>query len=152
MTQKQKKILVGMFCLYCLVMLWLLFGREISTGRPYMENIAGRVSLKPFHTILRQLKRCFDPGRPWLMRHSWINLTGNVFLFLPLGVFLPLLWEKLDGFWRVVPVTALVMTLVEIAQVLTLLGRGDVDDVILNVAGAALGYGFYKLLGKKKRM
>ena len=62
------------------------------------------------------------------------------------------MWEKLDGFWRVVPVTALVMTLVEIAQVLTLLGRGDVDDVILNVAGAALGYGFYKLLGKKKRM
>ena len=67
MTQKQKKILVGMFCLYCLVMLWLLFGREISTGRPYMENIAGRVSLKPFHTILRQLKRCFDPGRLWLV-------------------------------------------------------------------------------------
>lgn len=153
MDLKNRKLLMGAFCLYCLVLLWLLFGRKIGTGEiSYMENIAGRISLRPFYTILRQLRRCFDPGRPWLMRHSWINLTGNVLLFLPLGVFLPLLWEKLGRLWKVVLVTAGVMTLVEIMQVLTLLGRGDVDDVILNVAGAALGYGVYKLLSRKREM
>ena len=151
MTEGSKRILRAAFCLYCVCVLWLLFGREISIGEStYMENIAGRFSLKPFHTILRQLKRCFDPGRPWLMRHSWINLLGNVFVFLPLGLFLPLLWNGMRRLWRVIPVTAGVMTLVEIMQVLTLLGRGDIDDVILNTAGAALGYGVFKLLEKKK--
>lgn len=150
MPDRRKRILRTVFCLYCAVMLWLLFGREFSMdGLSYAENVAGRVSLRPFHTIMRQLKRCFDVGRPWLMRHSWINLTGNVILFVPLGLFLPMLWKSLRRLWRVALVSAGIMTLVEIAQVLTLLGRGDVDDVILNVFGAALGYGGYKLVAKK---
>lgn len=150
MSDKKRKILWAMFCLYCAVMLWLLFGREISAGDgSYVENIAGRFSIKPLHTILRQLRRCFDPSRPWLMRHSWINLGGNVVLFVPLGVFLPLLWASLRKLWRVLLVTAGTIVLVEIGQVLMLVGRGDVDDVILNVLGAAVGYGLYKLIEKK---
>ena len=39
----------------------------------------------------------------------------------------------------------LVITAVELAQLFTLLGSCDIDDLILNVLGAALGYGIHKL-------
>ena len=150
MPDRKKRIIWVLFCLYCAGMLWLLFGREVSVGDvPYMEQIATRFSLRPFGTIWRQLRRAVDPSRPWLMRHSIINLVGNVVLFVPLGVFLPLLWKPLGRLWRVMALTAAVIILVETAQVVTLLGRGDIDDVILNVLGAAIGYGLYRRMGKK---
>lgn len=149
-NEKKKRILWALFWLYCAAMLWLLFAREGSSmGAPYLEEVAARINLRPFRTIFRQLRRLRDFDRPWLVRHSVINLGGNVIMFVPLGIFLPLLWKPLRRLWRVLLITAMIIALVEIGQVLTLLGRGDIDDVILNVIGAAIGYGVYKGMEKK---
>lgn len=150
MTEKHKRILWALFCLYCAVMLWLLFGREEATGDlSHWEQMQIRINLTPFHTISKQLRRLWRFHEPWAVRHSVINLGGNVVLFVPLGIFLPLLYKPLRRLWRVMLVTALIIVLVEVGQVLTLLGRCDVDDVILNVLGAAIGYGVYKGIKKK---
>lgn len=149
-TEKKKRILWALFCLYCAVMLWLLFGREEATGDlSHWEQMQLRINLTPFHTIFKQLRRLIRLHEPWAVRHSAVNLGGNVILFVPLGIFLPLLWTKLRRLWRVLLVTALIIVLVEMGQVVTLLGRCDVDDVILNVLGAAIGYGVYKVIEKK---
>lgn len=69
------------------------------------------------------------------------QLGGNVLLGMPFGVLLPVLVPKARGLLRVVLVTALVMLLVETAQGLLITGRAfDIDDVILNTAGALIGY------------
>lgn len=150
MTEKKKRMLWALFCLYCSVMLWLLFGREEATGDlSHWEQMQLRINLTPFHTIFKQLRRLVRFHEPWAVRHSVINLGGNVILFVPMGIFLPLLCKPMRRLWRVLLVTAGIIILVELGQVLTLLGRCDVDDVILNVLGAAIGYGIYKLLEKK---
>lgn len=66
------------------------------------------------------------------------NLGLNIALFVPVGLGLAL-WRRW-GIGRVVPVAVLASTLVETVQYLFPLGRAaDVDDVILNTLGAALG-------------
>ncbi|MEV6128206.1 VanZ family protein [Streptomyces violaceusniger] len=69
------------------------------------------------------------------------QIGGNVLLGAPFGVLLPMLLPKARGAVRVVVVTALVMVAVETVQGLIVEGRAfDIDDVILNTAGALLGY------------
>ncbi|MEU3409095.1 VanZ family protein [Streptomyces sp. NPDC006670] len=75
------------------------------------------------------------------------QLGGNVLLGVPFGVLLPVLLPPARGLLRVAAVTAVVMTLVELIQGALVTGRAfDVDDVILNTAGALLGY---LLLGRR---
>ncbi|MFD4137020.1 VanZ family protein [Streptomyces goshikiensis] len=69
------------------------------------------------------------------------QLGGNLLLGLPFGVLLPVLLPPARGLVRVVAVTFCLMTLVELIQGALVTGRVfDIDDVILNTAGALLGY------------
>ncbi|QKW05585.1 VanZ family protein [Streptomyces sp. NA04227] len=69
------------------------------------------------------------------------QVGGNVVLGVPFGFLLPVLFPRTRGLVRVVLMTAFVMLTVEIAQGLLVVGRAfDIDDVILNAAGAFFGY------------
>ena len=73
------------------------------------------------------------------------QLQGNVVMFVPLGFLLPLLSTRYRRFAMTAAVGLSVsvgIELVQFAQLLTLTSRrsADVDDVILNVTGACLGY------------
>jgi glycopeptide antibiotics resistance protein len=69
-----------------------------------------------------------------------LQLVGNVILFAPLGFLAPLRWHRLDSILRVVVVSAALSVLIELLQ-LGLPGRQtSVTDVIMNIAGATIGY------------
>lgn len=78
------------------------------------------------------------------------NLVGNVFLFFPLGMFLPLLFRKANNFQKIIILSFLTSLAFELIQLFTMLGNFDVDDIILNVLGSALGFGIYLLLTELK--
>ncbi|MFJ4317994.1 VanZ family protein [Streptomyces lavendulae] len=81
------------------------------------------------------------------VREAAVQLGGNLLLGVPFGVLLPVLLPRTRGLLRVGLVTAVVMTLVELVQGALVTGRAfDVDDVVLNTAGALLGY---LLLGRR---
>lgn len=40
---------------------------------------------------------------------------------------------------------------VELIQLFTLRGSGDIDDLILNMAGAAIGFAVFQIIQKKTR-
>ncbi|MER7765070.1 VanZ family protein [Streptomyces sp. NPDC097619] len=72
------------------------------------------------------------------------QLGGNLLLGVPFGILLPVLVPQTRGLLRVTVPTAAVMVLVELIQGALVAGRAfDVDDVILNTAGALLGYLFF---------
>lgn len=80
-------------------------------------------------------------------REAAEQLGGNLLLGVPFGVLLPVLLPRTRGLLRVALATAVVMTLVELVQGALVTGRAfDVDDVVLNTAGALLGY---LLLGRR---
>ena len=135
-----------LFLLYCAIMLWLLFDRSGYTdGIPYWEQIAGRLNLVPFRT-LRLFAGLLDSGVRSYILMAVINLGGNIIMFIPLGFLLPRVFPKLHTMPRVLVTTALIIILVEIAQLFTLLGSCDIDDLILNVLGSAIGYWTHKQL------
>ena len=131
-----------LFVVYSAVMLWLLFDRVGGIdGMPYWDQIQANLNLEPFHTIKLFLNV--------LDSHVYsttaiINLGGNVILFIPLGFFLPRAFPSLNKFHRTLLATVLIISAVELTQLFTLLGCCDIDDLILNVMGATLGYILHK--------
>jgi glycopeptide antibiotics resistance protein len=75
--------------------------------------------------------------------------AGNVLLFVPLGFLVPLLLPRLGRRWQVLTVGAGVSLLVELAQLpMPGVRRADVNDLLLNVAGTALGLFLSALAGR----
>lgn len=76
-----------------------------------------------------------------------INLAGNVFLFVPLGFLVPLTAQKRSRFGVTVGVAAVLSAGIETVQYF--IGRSaDIDDLLLNVFGAVVGFGLYAILRK----
>ena len=145
---KRSRIVYALFAAYCALMLWLLFDRPgYIDGIPYWDQLLPNLNLTPFRT-LRLFFGLLRDHRPYLVRTALINLLGNVVMFVPLGLFLPLIFTRLRKLWRTLFTVTLLIAVVEIAQLFTLLGSCDVDDLILNLLGAALGYGIYNLTKK----
>lgn len=143
---RQKRLWAVLFGLYCALMLWLLFDRSgYDPAVPYADQL--KWNLIPFETIAL-FARLLDSANPEFRKFAVINLFGNVIMFIPLGFLLPKVFHRQNRLWKVLLTTALLIIGVELAQLLTLLGSFDTDDLILNVLGAAIGYGFYKLYDK----
>lgn len=137
---------VKVFAVYCVLMAWLLFARERLVTGEYWTQLEGSVNLVPFQTVRRYYRLLTGPYSNGLKHHAWINLLGNVVLFLPLGVFLPLLWQEFRTLWRCILKGGVVVVCVELTQLFLLVGRCDVDDLMLNVFGIAAGYGVFRLM------
>lgn len=71
------------------------------------------------------------------------NIAGNMIMFIPTGIVLPVIYKKLDCFWKVVAVGALISLCIEILQLPFPSRASDVDDLILNTLGVAVGYWIY---------
>ena len=142
----KQKLYTAAFMAYGALMLWLLFDRPgyVDTV-PYWEQVNAQLNLVPFRT-LRLFGSLLDSTRPDYVRSAIINLGGNILMFIPLGLLLPKVFPKLSSLPRVLLTTAAIITAVEIIQLFTLVGSCDIDDLILNVLGSALGYGLHKLL------
>ncbi len=96
----------------------------------------GSSNLIPFASIA-QLVRETPPV------FAFENIVGNLLLFAPLGVLLPLLFNRLERpsalLWR----AGAISLLIEGTQFITRARAVDIDDVILNTTGAMIGLGFY---------
>lgn len=130
-----------LFLIYVAGLCYFLFFAE-NYGRIFGQEIY-RYNLVPFREIER-----FWKYRGELGIHSVYNLAGNVLMFVPAGFFIPILWENKRGFVFTVCVVFWMSLLVEILQLVLRVGSFDVDDLLLNTLGGALGYLLLTLVGK----
>ena len=148
---KRRTIEKWALALYALGMLVLLFHREVpESTAPYLTQLSSHINLSPLRTI-RLYWGLLSHPRPPLVRLAVINLAGNIVLFIPLGYLLPSLFPKLRRLRRSLLVCAGIICLVELCQMVTLLGTCDVDDLILNLLGCAIGYGLHFLTNRKSK-
>ena len=75
------------------------------------------------------------------------QVVGNFIMLLPLGIYLPLLYNRLNNFFLVLLLSLLVSLTIELLQLATRFRSADVDDVILNTTGSLLGFALFKLAG-----
>ena len=141
MAKDRNKWYWAAFAAYGLLMMWLLFGQRWGQS-------AGALNLEPFDTVRRYIWVLRHSSDADLLRHAVINLGGNVAMFVPLGFLAPCIWEKMGKFgWHFLAM-ALTIVLIELLQFITNLGSCDVDDLILNLVGTAIGFGIYQLWKK----
>ena len=100
---------------------------------------ASVINLVPFASIT-QLIRFTNT------RVAFENIVGNVLLFMPLGFLLPFLFRRLQRPWPMIWRGAAMSIAIEVTQLLTRARAVDIDDVILNTLGAALGFVVYRAL------
>ena len=129
----RNNVVTSIVCLaflgYCLVMVSLLFFRARHVMDMYHYNII------PLATIEQLVMH-----RDHYNTESWVkNLFGNIILFIPLGMFIPLLNQRFMRVTRFVLLVVAIIFVVECTQMFTYVGSFDVDDIILNTLGATLG-------------
>ena len=130
-----------LFLVYAGAMAWLLFGQR--WGGTFYRS----VNLTPFVTI-RLYWKLLHSESDYLVRHAFVNLVGNVVMFIPLGFFQPWLSAKLRTWYKTLASTMVLILLVEAVQYLTRLGSCDIDDLILNIVGAVIGYILWRITKK----
>ena len=105
----------------------LLF--DASALRPFRLNLLPFVNLK------------FYSSKSDLL----LNVIGNVAMFIPSGIILPILYRKLDRLWKALGVGAMMSLGIELLQLPFSVRATDVDDLIQNTCGVLIGYGIYAL-------
>lgn len=142
----------------------------LLTLSPFSENV---VMEKEYNTVLfhsisnywNHMERVgwinewaltYFPGNlPRFIRNlftvSFVNLAGNVVLFLPMGWILGKSSKK-QGVLRTLVACFFLSAGIEVAQFIGLSSRiADVDDVLLNVLGGGTGYLLYKIFHRRKK-
>lgn len=116
------------------------YGGQWWTGfRSWPEIVKRLERLPEMLTPFQEITRAFETGLDIL----WFMLLGNIAMFVPLGFFPALLWRRWR-WWKSALVGFCASFTIEFTQFF--IGRfTDIDDVILNTAGALAGYGLYRL-------
>lgn len=94
-------------------------------------------NLIPFKTIIEYIVR--------QDRIAVINLFGNIIAFAPMGLFLPILFDHQKKLKSFILTNIIIILSIEIIQFLSFRGSFDIDDLILNLLGALIVYGLYKI-------
>ena len=135
------EIALGLFVMYITALLtmalegdWASPAAMLANARESLSTGSG-IYLTPFKTIRHQLSTINTD-------ESRTQLLGNTLLFLPWGFFLPLLWRRFRGFFRMAGMCLGLTCFIEFTQLF--IGRTvDVDDLILNFAGSMVGAGLW---------
>lgn len=145
---QEKKSTITMFAfLYGMTLFFLLFLRIPDTAPlPYPMRLRRHLNIVPFQVIKNYLRIFTRPVNRIYLPYALTNFLGNILLFVPMGFFLPALHGSLRKFYKTMLFVLALMTAVEVLQMLLLVGSCDVDDLILNLSGASLGYALFNCI------
>jgi glycopeptide antibiotics resistance protein len=140
LTRKQNIVFLSYFLLLMIVS---FLGIDINNLRsPLIGVESNLVPLKTLSGFVSNFQHYnFDT---WLY-----NTLGPFLIFMPLGFLLPRVFLNLKTFWRVICFSFFLSICIEFLQFVTKLGVLDIDDIILNLGGAALGYFVSRKILKK---
>lgn len=128
---KKLSIKYIVFTVYILVLLKLTIFRESTFA-------VRKANLELFVLLLRIYKQ------QGLWRFIWL-FVGNLIWFVPWGMILPMI-QKRKNFLFVITSGFGFSLLIEVVQFVFKKGYFEIDDLILNTIGTAIGYAGYKLL------
>ncbi len=125
----------------------------IPSARFNLGATYGQVNIIPVVESYQQFWEMIRYGTPFGIRMYFQNLLGNIIMFVPFGAFATLLYKMRKRqvvLWAFVFSATLELTQYSQRQI-AYFRHVDVDDILLNVAGALAGYALYKLARKASK-
>lgn len=150
----QKRLISVVFFLYLLFIIRVIvFKYPMSQMQEIVNSWQKDVVLEglntanfvPFKTIKMYIQYYDLPGL-----RSFSNLFGNVLVFVPVGIMLPIVHRASKNIIVAIFNTLLFVIGIEVFQLFSNFGAFDVDDIILNMFGVLIGSCIYKILSKKE--
>lgn len=145
---QKRKIWKLLFAIYIFVVIKVIIFKypyeelaaiAASWRRDVIFEGLGTANFTPFKTIKMYIEYAYK-------LNSVENLAGNVLVFVPFGFLFPFAARDGEHFF-VMLLNAFVFVLgIETFQLFSAFGAFDVDDILLNCLGAALGFGVYRLM------
>ena len=145
-----KKLIRNMLALafvgYMVLLIYFLFFSEEYGRTTHFLNY--QYNFTPFREISRFIKYRDVVGTGAFL----VKIVGNVIVFMPFGFFIPGLEKRKPGpvlhFLKITALGFLFSLTVETVQLVSKVGCFDVDDLILNTVGVALGCFCYSICHK----
>ncbi|RLQ92301.1 VanZ family protein [Falsibacillus albus] len=149
-----KEILRFLFAVYiCMVASVTLFPLPIAFSFEFHPSFR-TVNVVPLASIIKNISligTAYDGDVLFMIKLLLRNVGGNILLFIPLGFLAPIIWEKYRSLKSIILFGLIISMTIEIVQFIEsfteMYGRvTDIDDVICNVIGAAVGYMVFVLV------
>ena len=142
-----REIILFIFFVYFLFLLLLTifkggrieFSNQFNSFMYREHGLLGIINVVPIKETINTFMQS-ETG----MRNSLRNLIGNILVFMPLGFFIPLLFDKFNNLKKVLKVGCLSSLAIELSQLFVGSNVCDIDDVIYNTLGALAGFICYK--------
>ena len=146
-TNIVREIILFIFFVYFLFLLLLTifkggrieFSNQFNSYMYREHGLLGIINIVPIKDTINTFMHS-ETG----LRNSLRNVIGNILVFMPLGFFIPLLFEKFNNLKKVLKVGCLSSLAIELSQLFVGSNVCDIDDVIYNTLGALAGFICYK--------
>lgn len=142
---KKAKRFVGIATIaYALVLIYVLFFRSIGATYPrtYSEYLKVMHNFIPFRSV-SVLLTTPALSEQVIIRFA-VNFLGNIVLFIPCGFLLPTCYKKAKSTRHFVVLSIMILFAIETIQILTMLGSFDIEDILLDMTGACVGFAGYR--------
>ena len=137
---KYRKLLI-VYGIFVILMTICRKPQAITNSKLYWDYIERNIQLVPLRSIQDLGRVIFDDTFSVNARIlSAINLIGNIFIMAPFGFLLPNVSEKMKQFRCFLLFVIGGVLFIELLQLFGTIGTFDIDDIILNVIGALLGF------------
>lgn len=141
-----------MTIIYALFLIYMFIGRNISVWSSSLisEAMPYRINIVPFKTIREYIEMLFVSNVN--KNIPLMNLLGNLFVFFPMGFLLPLL-KKIKNYKNFILSMIGILIFKELLQLICGKAVFDIDDIILNIIGAIIGFSIWNAaVFRKKRV
>lgn len=141
-TTRNQKVGWVLFLLYLGLLVYFMFfaesfGRE-QTQRDYAYNLELFKEIRRFYTYRQKLG----------FEAFFLNVIGNVIGFMPCGFFLPIVSRRGRRWYNAILLCFALSLCIEVTQLVCKVGSFDVDDLLLNTLGGAIGYMINRIVQK----
>lgn len=117
------------------VYLLILFRITVFRSGSYPTEMSVNLSL------FTDLVATYHENGIWMVLYL---VVGNIVWFVPFGFLLPAIWQKLR-FYHIIPLGFLLTLVIETGQLSLSKGMFEIDDLVLNTLGTAIGCLIYKI-------
>ena len=123
--------------LIILLTAYLLILLRITVFRSGSYPIEMSVNL----SLFTDLVATYHENGIWMVLYL---VVGNIVWFVPFGFLVPVIWQKLKSY-HIIPLGFLLSLVIETGQLALKKGMFEIDDLVLNTIGAAIGCLIYKI-------